>query len=117
MSLAALLDQIHQHPKSVQFDAVMAAIADHYVYAPTAFKNGDLHNAAGQNEGSCKLFAFAQLNGLDQLQTLACFGNYYRLDVLGHPDGSDHGNIRNFMVHGWDGIRFDGTPLEPKPGL
>lgn len=115
MSVTALLDQIRQHPADVQFASVMAVIADHYDYTPCAFRNGDTVNAAGQNEGSCKLFAFARLHGLDAAQTLACFGDYYRVDVLQHPHGSDHANIRNFMVRGWDGIAFDGEPLHAKP--
>jgi hypothetical protein len=35
---------------------------------------------------------------------LACFGTYYRDDVLANPEGSDHGNIRNFMKTGWAGV-------------
>jgi len=115
VSVSALLDRIRQHPQDIQFDEVMAVIASHYDYQPTRFRNGDTVNEAGQNEGSCKLFAFARLNGLDPAQTLACFGDYYRQDVLQHPEGSDHANIRNFMLHGWDGIAFDGDALSPKP--
>lgn len=116
MSVSQLIEHIRQHPEDVQFDEVMAVIAQHYDYIPTAFRNGDADNAAGQNEGSCRLFAFARLNGLSPAETLACFGDYYRKDVLGHPDGTDHANIRNFMVHGWQGIAFDGEALRPKTG-
>jgi hypothetical protein len=34
--------------------------------------------------------------------------------VLKNPDGTDHQNIRNFMKHGWDGVRFEGEPLKPR---
>jgi len=73
-----------------------------------------LVNQAGTNEGSCKIFAFAQLNQLNQQQTLNLFGDYYRLDVLNNPDGTGHQNIRNFMQFGWDGIRFNGEALTAK---
>jgi hypothetical protein len=63
-------------------------------------------NESGTNEGSCKIFAFAQLNDLSVEQTLACFGKYYREDVLENPEGNDHGNIRNFMISGWEGVKF-----------
>ncbi len=47
----------------------MAVIAAHYVYRPTRFENGlgqgRAVNEAGTNEGSCKILAFAKLNGLD----------------------------------------------------
>lgn len=95
----------------LDFEDTMQVIADNYSYTATGFNNGDVRNDAGQNEGSCKIFAFAKLNQLDQAQTLACFGRFYQ-DVLNTPDGDDHGNIRSFMVNGWDGIRFDGEALK-----
>ena len=71
-------------------------------------------NTAGKNEGSCKIFAFALLHQLDKQQTLNLFGDYYRVDVLGNPDGDSHQNIRSFMRYGWQGIRFMGTALIAK---
>jgi len=92
----------------------MAVIEALYGFTPAAFKNGELMNEAGQNAGSCKLFAFAQMQGFTTEQTLACFGAYYRHDVLKNPDGTDHMNIRNFMKYGWAGIQFNNNPLTPK---
>lgn len=112
MSVSVLLDQLRQHPETVQFNDVIRTVEAHYAYTPTRFSNGDVVNEAGQNAGSCKVFAFAQLNGLTPTQTLACFGHYYRDDVLGNPTGTDHANIRNFMRTGWDGIRFDADALQ-----
>lgn len=112
MSLKNFLARLGQDD-SLDFEDTMAIIQAHYDYRPTAFDNGPVHNDAGQNEGSCKIFAFARLNHLDQARTLACFGRFYR-DVLATPDGSDHGNIRAFMQHGWDGIRFDAEALTEK---
>lgn len=100
--------------QSVDFQDTMAVIAEHYDYQPAEFSNGlrqPLINEAGRNEGSCKIFAFARLNGLDGAQTLALFGDYYRKDVLENPDGTDHQNIRNFMRDGWEGVRFKSEPL------
>lgn len=114
MTLEDFLNQLNISPESIDFADSMAVIEDRYIFSPTAFQNGDLHNEAGQNSGSCKLFAFAQLHGLDEQSTLHCFGKFYRVDVLEQPDGDSHQNIRNFMKTGWSGISFDSAPLKPK---
>ncbi len=99
----------------IEFQDTIAVIAGHYRYSPARFTNGlgedAVINGPGSNEGSCKIFSFAQSNGLSEPQTLALFGRYYRDDVLGHPDGQDHKNIRNFMKYGWAGIHFEGEVL------
>lgn len=114
MTVEQLLQQLRSQPDSVEVDQVMGVIDAHYRYTPTAFHNGDVDNPAGTNEGSCKLLAFAQLNNLGEMETLALFGRYYRDDVLGRPAGDDHANIRNFLIDGWLGVRFEGEPLELK---
>lgn len=122
MTSATQLNEFIEHlklsPESIEFNDVMALIETHYHYQKTDFENGiepyKVHNLAGTNEGSCKIFAFAQINGLNKEQTLACFGAFYRDDVLKFPDGSDHQNIRNFMLSGWPGIRFVQVALTPK---
>jgi hypothetical protein len=117
MSLASFIEKVKNN-EAVSFDETIAVITDHYDYQPTEFSNGLndqlLVNQAGTNEGSCKIFAFAQLNQLNQQQTLNLFGDYYRLDVLNNPDGTGHQNIRNFIKFGWDGIRFNGEALSAK---
>lgn len=113
-ALAAFLQRLDAAPETVAFADTMAVIDAHYAYTPTGFSNGPVRNEAGQNGGSCKLLAFARRHGLSEAQTLACYGAYYREDVLGHPDGSDHPNIRAFMRGGWAGVRFDADPLAPK---
>ncbi len=111
MTLESFLQQLNASPTTVEFNDTMALIDQLYSFTPTAFKNGEVLNRAGENSGSCKLFAFAQLQGLSQEQTLACFGAYYWDDVLKHPERKDHQNIRNFMAHGWAGIEFEGEVL------
>lgn len=106
MTINELLTQLRKTPDSIEFTEVMLVISQFYTYTATDFSNGTLLNIAGTNEGSCKIFYFAQLNGLSQLETLSLFGTYYREDVLANPSGTDHGNIRNFMVTGWAGITF-----------
>ena len=101
-------------PDSITFNATIAAIDANYDFTPTAFRNGELQNEAGQNNGSCKVFSFAKLHKLSPQQTLSCFGAYYRDDVLKHPQGTDHQNIRNFIRTGWEGIAFQGNALKPK---
>jgi hypothetical protein len=113
MSIQHFTQQIKQYPNSIEFEQIMNVIGQHYSYTPTAFSNGPaLNNAVGSNEGSCKIFAFAKLQGFDKDSTLACFGKFYREEVLLQPDADNHGNIRAFMQHGWDGITFDGEALK-----
>ncbi|WP_428312797.1 HopJ type III effector protein [Hydrocarboniphaga sp.] len=114
MSLSLFLQRLRETPELVEFADSIAAIESHYDYTPTAFRNGQVESAAGQNAGSCKIFAFARLQQLSAEETLACFGRYYREDVLRHPHGDDHANIRNFMRSGWDGIAFEGQALKPR---
>lgn len=95
------------------FPETIAHIDEKYHFTPTAFKNGNQFNQAGENNGSCKIFAFAQLQQLTKKETLELFGQYYQ-DVLNTPEGTDHQNIRNFMIFGWEGIHFEGNALEEK---
>jgi hypothetical protein len=89
MNIDTFLQQLKTAPDSIAFGDTMAVIEANYEFTPAAFKNGELMNESGQNSGSCKLFAFAQLQGFSPQQTLACFGTYYRDDVLQHPDGTE----------------------------
>lgn len=118
-SIKQLIQQLESRPESIEFSEVMGLIETHYDYHASDFDNGiepnKVHNSAGTNEGSCKIFAFAQLIGLSKEQTLACFGDYYRDDVVKHPNGTDHQNIRTFILSGWAGIRFYSSPLTLKP--
>ncbi|MDY7025457.1 MAG: HopJ type III effector protein, partial [Pseudomonadota bacterium] len=100
-------------PESVHFSEVIALIDQEYRFEPTAFKNGDVDNAADQNNGSCKILAFGKRHSLSKEATLHCFGDYYRKDVLENPEGQDHANIRNFIRYGWDGVQFDKDPFLP----
>jgi len=115
VSIQTVLSKIASQPEQVSFNEVINSITQHYHYKPSRFHNGgaqeSITNDAGSNEGSCKIFAFAKLNGLSEQQTLHCFGNYYRQGVLQNPQGSDHANIRHFITHGWPGIQFDQMPL------
>jgi len=114
MTESELIEQLENVPETVEFEQVIASISENYDYQPTRFTNGDVVNEAGTNEGSCKLFAFGLLNQLSDEEMLACFGKYYRDDVLKHPEGTDHANIRTFMISGWDGIKFDQPALATK---
>jgi hypothetical protein len=114
MHLDDFLQQLRSSPESIEFDTVMQLIDSLYDFTPTAFRNGVLHNLAGENTGSCKLFAFANRHNLSESETLACFGQHYREDVLLNPGADTHSNIRNFMRYGWSGISFDTDPLTAK---
>ncbi|MGA9639698.1 HopJ type III effector protein [Flavobacterium sp.] len=114
MTLAAFRSKLKETPTEIIFAETIEVIEANYDFTPTAFKNGDTHNAAGTNSGSCKLFAFAQMQQLTKEETLACFGSYYFEEVLGNPEADNHQNIRNFMKYGWDGILFEGIALNFK---
>jgi hypothetical protein len=114
MNLDDFLTKLAEQTDDIDFAETMAVIDAHYQFNPTQFRNGELMNEAGQNNGSCKIFAFGLLHFLPKEQTLACFGDYYRKDVLENPEGDDHQNIRNFMKTGWDGVLFEGFALTPQ---
>lgn len=114
MSLEIFLNKVKNQPETVQFNDSITEIDKHYDFSPTEFDNGNLKNLANENNGSCKILAFAQLHQLPVAQTLHLFGHYYRQEVLEDPDGDSHQNIRNFIQKGWDGIQFHGEALSPK---
>jgi HopJ type III effector protein len=114
MQLDTFLTKLNTTPNQISFAETIATVDANYDFTPTAFRNGELENAAGQNSGSCKLLSLAKLHNFSAAQTLACFGDYYHIDVLQHPDASDHQNIRNFIRYGWDGVKFDGIALRAK---
>lgn len=96
-----------------KFADVIAYIESRYTHTPTAFKNGQQSNAATENQGSAKVFTFAQLNGLNQADTLSLFAEHYAA-VKATPNATDHQNIRQFMLSGWEGINFEGQALTAK---
>lgn len=109
-----LLEQLANAADTVTFQDVIAVIDNEYEFTPTAFKNGEQANQANENNGSCKILSFAQLNNLSQADTLQLFGDFYRKDVLENSAGTDHQNIRQFIQHGWDGVVFEGQALSAK---
>ena len=114
MNIESFKNKLKESPKQIDFSETMNVVDENYNFIPTAFKNGTLENAEGQNSGSCKLFAFAKAEELTKEDTLACFGQYYFDDVLKDPNGSGHQNIRNFMNTGFEGLTFNGEPLTKK---
>lgn len=114
MRIEDFLSKLRSNPESIAFTDTIEVIDSHYNFKPVRFTNGTAVNEAGTNSGSCKLFSFTKLQGLSKEETLACFGDYYRVDVLQHPEATNHANIRNFMVTGWEGISFDAEALQPK---
>ena len=117
-SLEALIQQIKSNPETIEFQNVIETINNTYDYTPTQFSNGTgddcVISKAGENEGSCKIFAFGLMHELNETQTLDCFGQYYRDDVLKHPDNTDHANIRTFIKYRWANITFENVALKKK---
>lgn len=95
------------------FDDTLALIDQHFEFQPTGFNNGPLRNDAGENAGSCRVFALGQYCNLSEADTLNLFAQHYQ-QVLGDPAGDSHGNIRQFISTGWSGIRFDQQPLRAR---
>ncbi|MGF1719335.1 HopJ type III effector protein [Vibrio kyushuensis] len=114
MELNLFVDELNQATDAIEFEQTMAVIEQNFEFTPTAFNNGKTVNLENQNNGSCKIFALGKLLDLSVEQTLACFGRFYREDVLQNPENDDHQNIRNFMVSGWEGVTFEGEALKAK---
>jgi len=95
------------------FDDTLALIDQHFDFQPTGFNNGPVRNEAGENAGSCRVFALGQYCNLSEADTLNLFAQHYQ-QVLGDPAGDSHGNIRQFISTGWSGIRFDQQPLRAR---
>jgi hypothetical protein len=114
MNMEVFLKKLRTNPGDISFTDTMEVVEANYDFTPVRFTNGNTVNEAGTNSGSCKLFSFAKLHHLTKEETLACFGAYYREDVLQHPEATNHANIRNFMVTGWEGINFDADALKAK---
>lgn len=105
--------KLKANPTSILFAETMQVIEDNYTFTPTTFTNGELTNNAGENSGSCKLFAFAKLQKLQKEETLFCFGEHYK-SVLEDVNGNSHQNIRNFMKSGFEGLSFESEALKTK---
>lgn len=114
MNIESFKAKLKETPKLIEFSETMNVVDENYNFTPTAFSNGTLENAIGQNSGSCKLFAFAKAQGFTKEETLACFGQFYFEDVLKNLYGTGHQNIRNFMKTSFDGLSFEGKPLTEK---
>lgn len=114
MTILEFKTKLKENPNNVAFTETIEVIETHYDFTPTSFVNGDLNNEAGENSGSCKVFAFAKIQSLTKEEALACFGAFYFEEVLNDPTGTGHQNIRNFMNTGFDGLTINGIALVEK---
>ena len=113
MTIPEFKTKLKTTPTAITFKETMQVIEDHYNFNPTAFTNGDIINNAGENNGSCKLFAFAMHQELIKEETLLCFGEHYQ-SVLEDKNGTSHQNIRNFMKTGFKDLSFENEALTLK---
>lgn len=97
----------------ISFADVISFIKEKYNYTPSAFSNGKLQNKEVENQGSAKVFFFAQFHKVSKENTLKLFVEHYQ-NVLENPEADNHQNIRQFMIFGWEGIQFKNTVLLPK---
>lgn len=112
MTISILKEKL-QNSEILVFSEVIDTIDTYYSFTPKTFKNGELINEAGTNNGSCKVFSFAKEHNLDVSETLFLFGEHYQ-KVLQTPNDDDHQNIRNFIKFGWEGVHFSEKALELK---
>jgi hypothetical protein len=110
-ALASFLAAIERD--SHQFAATLAFINQWYDFTPTAFNNGHIANSAEQNQGSCRVLAFASMQKLSTAQALKCFGEHYR-EVQAAPGADNHHNLRRLQAEGLVDIHFDRPPLRRK---
>ena len=113
MTIPEFKTKLKTTPTAITFKETMQVIENYYTFNPTAFKNGDIINKAGENNGYCKLFAFAMHQELTKEETLLCFGEYYQT-VLEDKNGTSHQNIRNFMKTSFKGLSFENEALTLK---
>ena len=113
MTIEQFKTKLKEKPNSILFRETMQIIEDNYSFIPTTFTNGKIKNKAGENSGSCKLFAFAIHQQISKEATLYCFGEHYK-SVLENKNGTSHQNIRNFMKTGFEGLNFENEALELK---
>ena len=113
MTIPELKTKLKTTPTAITFKETMQVIENYYTFNPTAFKNGDIINKAGENNGSCKLFAFAMHQEFTKEATLFSFGEHYQT-VLADKNGASHQNIRNFMQTGFKGLSFENEALTLK---
>lgn len=114
MTLQDFKDKLTNTPDKLDFKDTISTIEANYSFKASAFKNGDLENSNTQNLGSSKVFSFAIKQNFTKEQTLSCFAQYYFIDVLENPNGTDHQNIRNFINTGFEGLVFENETLTDK---
>jgi len=99
--------------QNLPFKEIVGYIDENFYYTPSDFKNGDVINAANENQGSAKVLYFAKMLKLSVEDTLKLFAEHY-VAVIGAKDGSSHQNIRSFMKNGWEGVEFEKEVLRIK---
>src|SRR5699024_6892370 len=109
--VSALLNGLDK--KAIGFNDVISFIDDFYRYTPVKFSNEHTVNAAGVNEGSAKIFAFAKHHGLNQIDALNLCGEHYQT-VHATPNRTDHPNLRNCLHRGFSSCLMATTPFKAR---
>ena len=110
-----LIHIIRKNKKSIlSFKFILQSIESCFKFnINNGFKNGIIYNELNTNIGSLKVLLFAKLFKLNKLTTLKLWSEHY-FNVLNDPNGTSHGNIRNFIKYGWLGIDFLTNSIENK---
>lgn len=61
---------VEMEADSLKMEEVMEVIDEHFESQLLEFKNGDMLNKQGENEGSAKILSYAALSGMDKDTTL-----------------------------------------------
>ena len=63
--------------QNLPFKEIVGYIDENFYYTPSGFKNGDVINAANENQGSAKVLFFAKMLKLSVEDTLKLFAEHY----------------------------------------
>ena len=64
VSRIKFINKLKTDATKVSFEETIAVIDANYSFTPTTFSNGNQINQARENNGSCKIFSFANSNNL-----------------------------------------------------
>jgi hypothetical protein len=91
--IRTFIERLRTTPETIQFAEVIALIDSHYSHTPTAFINGAATNQASENQGSAKVFSFARLHDLNEIETLHCFALKPLINFVKHFGGNFHRSL------------------------
>jgi len=99
--------------EELSFAQIIDTLDQHFSFLPGAFSVGQVESSESENQKSLRVLAFAQMMQLPKEQALKLWGEHYR-QVLQEPEGTSHGNIRAFLVGGFEAVRLPSGVISVK---